>query len=271
MKIVISFNQSYWPLADALLKSLSKNSSIATEVIVLTDCQKTIRQYVDHLEKKYEYLNNLSIRIEDVSEKLLPFNSFGRFPKIAFARLFIDHYCSGRVLYLDVDTLVLSDLKSLYNWNIDKYGIAAVEDFGMRLKLRSKTKVNKCDYFNAGVMLLDCSKSNVRVLLENARNFATSNSYQYGDQDALNEVLGKNYHKLPLMFNNYAFLGKNIKIVHFAHIKPWQKSRFVLPYGGYYCFSDNNSGERSNVSMKKVTFIILMQIYIRLLKSYVLE
>ena len=68
MKIVISFNQSYWPLADALLKSLSKNSSIATEVIVLTDCQKTIRQYVDHLEKKYEYLNNLSIRIEDVIE-----------------------------------------------------------------------------------------------------------------------------------------------------------------------------------------------------------
>ena len=162
MKIVLSFNSNYWPLADALLLSISNNCLIASEIIVLTDCDETIRQYLEHLEVKYGKLKRITLRIVDISEKLLPFNSFGRFPKLAFARLFIDLYCSGRVLYLDVDTLILSDLTSLYHWNIEEYGIAAVEDYGMHLRLREKSIINKTSYLNAGVILLDCSKTYVK-------------------------------------------------------------------------------------------------------------
>lgn len=267
MKIVISFNSNYWPLADALLLSISNNCSLASEITVLTDCDETIRQYLEHLENKYGKLNRITLRIVDISEKLLPFNSFGRFPKLAFARLFIDHYCSGRVLYLDVDTLILSDLKSLYHWNIEEYGIAAVEDYGIHVSLREKSIIKKSSYLNAGVILLDCSKTYVKKRLSEARNLACLNHYEYGDQDALNIVLKGNFHKLPLRFNNYAFFRKDVKVIHFAHIKPWQNSRFVISYKDYYCFDKSNLACDPNVSVKKTLFIILLQLYIKIFKK----
>ncbi|THV02638.1 glycosyltransferase family 8 protein [Dendrothele bispora CBS 962.96] len=87
-----------------------------------------------------------------------------------------------RVLYLDSDTLVRTNLKGLWKTDLRGLPLAAVPDVGHPM---GHDGIDRKMYFNAGVMLMDLAKirMNSQSLLETGRKMKNS---LFRDQDALN-------------------------------------------------------------------------------------
>lgn len=101
-----------------------------------------------------------------------------------------------RVLYLDVDTIVMDSLEPL--WELDLAGsyVAAVTNvFYMRSHAQRPVElgIEPADYFNSGVVLMNLDlmrrDDSARALSEYA--VAHAGELAWPDQDALNVVLGK--------------------------------------------------------------------------------
>lgn len=108
-----------------------------------------------------------------------------------------------KVLYIDSDTLILSDLKDLYSSDIESYYCGAVRDIPW--VLHGKKKINHIkfsyDYFNSGVLLLNLKK--MRSDLISSKLLKTKYALDTGlmDQDAFNYVFFDKVKFLPLNYN----------------------------------------------------------------------
>lgn len=89
-----------------------------------------------------------------------------------------------RVLYLDADTLVLSNLKELWGTDLDGKTIGAVFDVGH--PMGHPTFPERRPYFNAGVLLLDLTKIRYADTIKLADIGKQMKGSEYKDQDALN-------------------------------------------------------------------------------------
>lgn len=139
----------------------------------------------------------------------------------------------NKVLYLDSDIIVKSDISELYATDITDYSLAAVEQYGQhRWKALHMAKGTK--YFNAGVMLINMQQRREQQLSASILAFIQKhhNGLNNHDQDALNAVLQGNWLSLPLKYNymtllpkiypvNYHEWDKTISIVHYTRLKPW--------------------------------------------------
>jgi len=142
-----------------------------------------------------------------------------------------------RVLYLDSDIVVRKDLGEL--WASDSRGaaVAAVADSPNILRERGKALglVPGCDYFNAGVLLIDLAKWREAAIAERLVSFVEANraTLPYMDQDALNAVLARDWHALDPRWNRQEYhfndsaiapadLIRETAILHFTgRSKPW--------------------------------------------------
>lgn len=169
------------------------------------------------------------------------------------------------VLYLDCDTLVLSDIREIFDIDLSSKAVVAVKDYPRKIRKSdlSYIEVNHDSYFNSGVMLLNLEfirKNNLdRRLI--AYRIVGYNKFQ--DQDAFNVVFSGYveyanpflnylqvyeieytvYHMiyffdmdLPLRFEDRLRL---VKILHLAGpVKPWEKSsKFTDLFYKYYLLS----------------------------------
>ncbi len=148
-----------------------------------------------------------------------------------------------RVLYLDTDIIVQSDLCSLFDIDMtDKYA-AVVKDMHGLVSGDSEKRTGCPDYFNAGMMLLNLKKMNEDDCC--ARMNETRKKYgdMCVDQDTQNRVLGKNCIYLPPKYNfqtnNFMHTEKSLRefyhlekdgkvspgnseIIHYTWLKPWK-------------------------------------------------
>lgn len=94
-----------------------------------------------------------------------------------------------KVLYLDLDVLVLKDISDLFNINIDNYPLAVVEVLN--------------NYFNSGVMLMNLDYFRKNNLSEQLYTYIKYNQdkINFYDQDAFNNLLKGNWYKLPPKYN----------------------------------------------------------------------
>jgi lipopolysaccharide biosynthesis glycosyltransferase len=134
-----------------------------------------------------------------------------------------------KVLYLDCDVLIKSDLTHLFSKNLKKFALAAVIDpaFQPIKKLRMKPKST---YFNSGVMLLnlkywrdeEISKKVLKYLRDNPKKIT------YADQCALNAIINGNYLALNKKYN---FQSGHFDAL--APNKPYQNPLIVHFTGAY--------------------------------------
>ena len=143
-----------------------------------------------------------------------------------------------RIIYLDVDTLVLGDLTEL--WKIDLegnfFGIARDPLIAGYATLAQKFVDKRNIYANAGVLLMDLKlfrKYNMgNKLIDFTVN--TVDYCRYGDQDVLNYYFIGAYKILDSEWNCGIKLvddiaEEDVKIVHFfGPGKPWGNSIFAL-------------------------------------------
>lgn len=150
-----------------------------------------------------------------------------------------------KVLYLDGDTIVLGDLKELWNVKLKDKFCAGVIDFPTELRKNGSNIINTDTYFNSGVMLLNLEllrNEGVFFKLINAKKNDTL--MRFMDQDAFNVVFNKKVRLLPLKYNciineleNFSLteisnlFGYDVHndvdaplIIHYAGIaKPWKE------------------------------------------------
>lgn len=158
----------------------------------------------------------------------------GRFTPAIYSRLFLDIVVSeklDRILYLDCDLVVRSDLRDFYYSDFNDKYLIATEDFGDSYIEKFKLAYSLEQYFNSGVLLFNMRKLREDDIFKNARD-SYSLAFKYADQDMLNLAVNGAWLSVGDEYNYMgAFLNPDAKIVHYAHCKPWE----------YFCFN-NNSG-----------------------------
>ncbi|MCM8809506.1 MAG: 50S ribosomal protein L11 methyltransferase [Candidatus Omnitrophica bacterium] len=238
MYIACAFNKKYLPHAATMLCSLLRNNTDVSGIYALHD--KSVKTRHIRLLKNFVEKYRVEINFYNVDN-----NIFDTFPIVSsyiiYYRIMLPEYLPqkiDKILYLDSDIIVRKSLTSLWNINIEKYALAAVQDLGdvgnyfLRLNIPQNKK-----YFNSGVLLINLTKWRKENLHIKVLDWIKKNTDKllYPDQDALNATLFNDWLELPLSYNVYEplFLNPNYKIryaeivedpyiVHFTgKIKPW--------------------------------------------------
>lgn len=151
-----------------------------------------------------------------------------------------------KIIYLDSDIIVNSNISELYQQDLDKKIIGACSDMpgDFVASYIGELWLNKKRYFNAGVLLINLKKWKEFQVSERCINLLKERTYKFNDQDVLNITLKDNIQWLPWSFNvlswyfpedfgEFRDLGfdrnyyedaiKSPKIVHYTWAgKPWK-------------------------------------------------
>ena len=160
-----------------------------------------------------------------------------------------------KLLYIDGDTIIQSDIAELYDLNIDDYYAGVIEDIKPKLVYKPDilTKLDIKDherYFNSGVLLLNLKKMRIDDISEKLMDYRINGKNFFMDQDALNFIIGGKAKYLPIKYNflttlkesfdiktindhypeskykSYDNLLNDSLIIHYASkLKPWVNSR----------------------------------------------
>ncbi len=231
---IYSTDRQYLPVACLSIASLAETASRPPHVLLLVhdltdDCHARIAKCLEHTEVR------LDVRRID-AEPFLDVCRARRQSPAKFAPLFWDEYVIDvpeRVVYVDSDTLVVSDANKLLTRDLKGHTLAAVHDSAVISDGRVESLCAKLSiataagYFNSGLLVIDSDKWRSAALgkkslsiLNNERHVLTWN-----DQCALNKVLAGDWEPLPFAWNKLA--GSTPAewpecILHFAGTyKPW--------------------------------------------------
>lgn len=184
-----------------------------------------------------------SIRwVEAELEIFRDFSTISYISKVTYARFLIPRIFPDsipKVLYLDSDLLVLSDLQALWDTDLEGHVLGAVFD-GLDSQIKNDTlelpvpRVR--DYFNGGVLLIDLHRWRAEQISEKALDYLARNPRSpFSDQDALNVACDGLWKKLDPRWNYLAYDekldisdltgGQRPSIAHFTTWKkPWRAS-----------------------------------------------
>lgn len=141
-----------------------------------------------------------------------------------------------RIVYLDVDVLVLDDIAKIASMDLQGCSVAVVADPGVDAREFARTYGLEGPglYFNAGVIVMDIEAIRVRGSLARAREAAEGGRFSYGDQDILNICFWGDAVALASRWNvqRNAFYREGTPeappaILHFTDdLKPWRSTEW---------------------------------------------
>ena len=246
ISIVVASDNHFAILLGALIKSIEVNHKTAEkiDVYVLDDGispknKGRLNSMVDHQMITLYWIDKNKIVPESVA---LPIDN-SIFPFTAYYRLFAPQIIPEvieKLIYIDVDMIVLEDISRLWHTDINNALFAAVQD---------RSKVVSCDwagiknykelgipadtkYLNSGLLVIDTRKwrnenAASKVLEVINRNFEFIN---FPDQYGLNVAFYDQWHQLDDNWNWPSILeNKNPYIIHFTGTKPIFKSYNFIP------------------------------------------
>lgn len=251
----------------AVVFSTNKGFAMYTHIAIFTmlehvnkDFFYDIRVFItDNAEKEKKMLETLSrdcatVTCMDVSEYVgdADLRGINNISKETFYRLFIPIIIPEyeRIIYLDSDLIVLSDVSKLMDIDLEGYALAASRDVVSEF-IQNHAKIigmnDANNMFNSGVMVINSKeyeRQNIRdmaleLIYQDYMN--TRRKYQFPDQDVLNALLEGKIKYLDSKWNVLAYFKDNINeiieeddrksymeniqnpyIVHFAGPrKPW--------------------------------------------------
>ena len=132
------------------------------------------------------------------------------------------------LLYLDSDTIVLSDVRPLFDIDLQGAAIGAVID-SANPRMAAQRRAQR--YINSGVMLMDLQRWRQDGIVARCLDFALNNPEQirFGDQSAINAVCTDVIHVLDDRWNRFVVAHNrsdevaDAAILHFITAdKPWQ-------------------------------------------------
>lgn len=261
MNILVAINTQYIKQLNILLQSIQKsNKEEQFDIYILHRCLtgKDIKQIKNNLN--IEKFHIKAIKINDKEISTFPVYE-ERYPVEIYFRIFASKYLPqelDRILYLDVDTLVINKLNELYNMDFeDNYFIAAthikkiVHKFNeIRLGIKEENP-----YINTGVLLMNLKELRKIQVDKEVTEFVKRNrkKLMLPDQDIINTIYGDRIKLVDeLKYNlgdrnlnlyninntsnkiNLRWICKNTVIIHyFGRNKPWN-SNYIGKLGCFY-------------------------------------
>jgi len=169
----------------------------------------------------------------------MDFPTWGHGSEGNYYRLFfsdITKIRTGKLLYLDLDLLLLQDLTSLYEIDLQEYPLGA---HGEESNQTEGDEVESS--FNSGIMLIDVKKWISNEVPKNSVQIIKDEKIPliWWDNDILNSIfsdnwfdIGKKWNLMPSSFSGNTI--ENPGIIHFAgSAKPWHKG-YHLSYANAY-------------------------------------
>ncbi|EAI8831752.1 glycosyltransferase family 8 protein [Campylobacter coli] len=275
--IVLSADEKYIKYAMALINSIVKNTNINKNFIDYIDntnkenTKKSLKDFSeDELQEGYIFhifsdfiKDETKVKMFELSQELSKIypckivihiltNEIFIQEKIpiwrggyqAYFRYFIGSILEENIrhcLYLDIDMLVLQDIRELWTIKNDAYIIMAV---------------NYDNYFNSGFLFINIANWKKEDIQEKSLKY--SKKYLAFDQDSLNAVIDKNkilflssnwnYCLQTYESNNDPIFEKNdyenfisqVKIIHYIRPKPWMNILQWLKHSEGKCFAYQN-------------------------------
>lgn len=263
--IALALDKNYVVHVYALLASIFYNNTknkIAFHVIAtgVNDLEKEkLKDYVSENNSEIIYYE---INEAEAREK---FYIHSHYSIATYYRLFFASLINPeieRLLYIDCDTVVIADLKELYNIEMGSAPLAAASD-PIRI-VRHELGIHRLDdYFNAGVMLIHVPNWRNQQVTKNAIEFLAGNPEKTSmllEQDALNATLIGKWFRIDNKYN-FTWLAeflpvptkkllKDVVIVHYiTDKKPWYfltRNKFRYLYH-YYLKMSPKSNEKKYV------------------------
>jgi lipopolysaccharide biosynthesis glycosyltransferase len=234
--IFLASDDNYAPFVATTIASICDNTNSFIDFYILDGGITTKNQ--ERIEKLIEKFNNFSIDFIniDTEKEFKEFKTTSYISMAAYNRFLIPQLKPNlkKVIYLDIDIIVLGDIKELYEQSLDGFAVGTIDDQG-DINFISQIKNNldmdiNCTYFNSGVLLMDLNKWNEDKIVETL--FKIEEKYREkilcNDQDILNKYFENNYKLLDKKFNTM-IKGDNAIIRHFANVfKPWNYNFFKI-------------------------------------------
>lgn len=239
--IVCVCDNHYAILLAALIKSIEVNHK-SREVIEFFIVEDDIsRLNKDKIDKSFKseliIIHWLAMKNCLPESARIPIDK-SSLPLNIYTRLFIPHFIPDKVkkvIFLDVDMIVLEDISVLWDINLGNNIVAAVQDQFIQIVSRWGGISNyehfgippNNKYFNAGLMVIDIEKWNKAGITDKVIDSIFQNSAvaQFQDQYGLNAILAKDWHELDPLWNRFAYSeDERPFLIHFTGRKPIYKS-----------------------------------------------
>lgn len=209
MDILYQFNEKYAPYAGVSITSLFSNNQQAEEIVVwilgedLTNGSKErLKRLAEQYRQRISFVDTTAL-IEQMKKLQMPTY---RGSYAANMRLFLPEVldaCISKILYLDADTIVDSNIQDLFELNIGECPLAmALDSLGKAHK--KDIGLEKQDYYyNSGVILFQMQEWRKQKLTEKivAHVQQVRAHYPAPDQDLLNVVCKGRVFRLPPNYN----------------------------------------------------------------------
>src|SRR5688572_21732588 len=183
--IVVACDDHYMILTAALLKSIEMNhlSGEPIEVYIVEDnvSVKNKTRLLNSSESMTIHWIKMNEAIPEGMSLPVVNNTY---PLNTFIRLFIPHFIPQdikKVIFMDVDMIVLEDISKLWHINIDDHIIGAVTDsitktIGNGIENYEQLGLNpESKYFNAGLQLINTDKWREHHMTEKIVNLINEN------------------------------------------------------------------------------------------------
>lgn len=235
--VFFAVDNGYIPFLSVALRSLIDNTS-KENVYAIKILYTNVTEENKIKIKKYETENisiefvDLNKQLEEIKEKLYTRNYFSN---TTYYRLFIPELYPeyDKAVYIDSDTVCLSDIAELYNTDMGDNLIAGIPDGVIQAIDIFKDYVERVvgvadynNYFNAGVIVMN---------LKELRDYKFEEKFIYmlekikfevaQDQDYLNRLCKGRVKILDYSWNRMPVMGKTegkINLIHYnLGAKPW--------------------------------------------------
>ncbi|MCH5185707.1 MAG: glycosyltransferase family 8 protein [Oscillospiraceae bacterium] len=250
--VVFAANDNYVPYLGVALTSLIANISDENMymIYVLTTDISDVHM------KKISAMGKSDVKIEfiDVSD-LMSGRKIGTVkhlsPETAY-RLLIEKIFKDyeKILYLDCDIVINRDVAELYNTDIGDNLLGAARGMVFEPEyIADELKLNRDNYFNAGILVMNVKKFAQENIGEKGLEMLSQKNYNSQDQDVLNILCQDRVKYLDSHWNiEWQYITGMVKkfyiteyiekiityrddpyIVHYtSHIKPWINPGFLL-------------------------------------------
>lgn len=243
--IVTACDERFAPGLEALLTSVAINAPLSRVHVMDCGLTTTTRRSIARSHPRTDFISVQPI--EDLPSPSV--GSRATYARLCVGDLFPD---AKRILYLDADTLLLSDTEYLEGVDLPHSDVlaACLEPYTPTfdahngvLDYQKLGLLGGSPYFNAGVLLVDVARWNRANVKERAVEYLRRQDVRITlyDQEALNVVLVSRWHSLPPEWNvsKYWVVGgpdgwrhaiDRARIVHFLSAeKPWLDPTKVEP------------------------------------------
>lgn len=236
--------------------SLAKNTDEELNVYILTmdlrDENPNFQPFSDEqialLDKILKEKNPKSKAIKvDVTKEYKRELSHGKnhkngYTPYATLRLLLDLVPNmpDEMIYMDIDTMCVSDIKQLADVDISEYDFAATKDYMGRFWIHR-------NYCNSGVMKMNLKRIKEDKLFEKCRAKVNKTKMIMPDQTALNKYGKKKF--LPFKFNEQRKIKSDTVVKHFC-----KGIVFFLPFGFHIYNIKQWNREKVHKSLKIFCF-----------------